>query len=117
MTRRRVVTALVLAFVLAGATATRAQIPVTDFLALAEHIVDVALQETINVVRQSQAELTYKMSLRLSTWTSLVGYIIDAENMPEWRIHCWFAECGNLFANDFLQSLTYGDQVAQGTRP
>jgi hypothetical protein len=112
--KHRVVTGLVLALVLAGATATRAQIPVTDVLALAEHIIDVTLQETIKVVRQSQAELTYKMSLRLSTWTSLLGYVIDAENMPEWRIHCWFAECGNLYANDYLQSLTYGDPGGAG---
>jgi hypothetical protein len=112
--KHRVVTGLVLAFVLAGATATRAQIPVTDILALAEHIIDVGLQETIKVVRQSQAELTYKMSLRLSTWTSLAGYRILADDMPEWRIHCWFPECGNLFANDYLQSLTYGDPSGAG---
>jgi ACT domain-containing protein len=114
MTRTRIITALILAFVLSGAAVSRAQIPVTDVLALAEHIVDVALQETIKVVRQSQAELTYKMSLRLSTWVSLARYVIDAENMPEWRIHCWFAECGNLFANDYLQALTYGDPSGAG---
>jgi hypothetical protein len=112
--KAHVVAAMVVAFVLAGATATRAQIPVTDIAALAEHIIDVGLQETIRVVRQTQAELTYKMSLRLSTWVSLEGYRILADDMPEWRIHCWFAECGNLFSNDFLQSLTYGDPGGAG---
>jgi hypothetical protein len=114
MTRRRLVTPLALALVLTGATASRAQIPVTDAIALAEHIVAVGLQTTIRVLRQSQAELTYKMSLRLSEWTSLAGYLIDRDNMPEWRIHCWFTECGNLFANDYLQALTYGDPAGAG---
>lgn len=92
----------------------RAQIPVTDVLALVEHIADTALQVTIKVVRQTQAELTYKMSLPLSTWITLVGYVIDRDLMPEWRIHCWFTECGNLYANDYLQSLSYGDPTGAG---
>src|SRR4051812_26374404 len=105
MRTTRFVPALALAFVLATAATTRAQIPVTDVLALAQHIIDVALQETQKVIRQSQAERLYKMSVRLSAWVSLARYVIDRDVMPEWRIHCWFAECGNLFSNDYLQAL------------
>ena len=79
--KKRFMPALVLAFVLSSAAVTRAQLPVTDVLALVEHITEVALQQTIKAVRQLQAEKVYKMSLRLSQWVELARYYIDA------RIH------------------------------
>jgi hypothetical protein len=114
MTAKRFVPALVIAFVLAGAASTQAQTPVTDFFAIVQHILEVGLQQTQKVIRQSQAEKVYKMSVRLAAWVSLAQYVIDRDFMPEWRIHCWFAECGNLYANDYLQALTYGDPSGRG---
>jgi len=114
MRATRFVPALVIAFVLAGSAPTLAQTPVIDFLANVQHFIQVGLQQTQKVIRQSQAEKVYKMSVRISAWVSLARYVIDRDFMPEWRIHCWFAECGNLYSNDYLRSLTYGDQFGRG---
>lgn len=111
---RRLFAALLVVVVVLTAGAVHAQIPVTDVLAQVEHITNVVLQETIKAIRHSQAERVYKMSLRLSQWVSLTGYNLHRDLMPEWRIHCWFAECGGLFANDYLHALTYGDWTGAG---
>lgn len=96
------------------ASTSHAQIAVTDVLAFVKHVALVLLQIETQAVRQDQAERVYKMSLRLSTWTSLLKYAIDREDQPEWRIHCWFEGCGNLYANDYLHALTYGDADGAG---
>lgn len=113
MTAKRFIPALVIAVLLASAATVRAQIPVTDIFALVEHVIEVALQTTIREVRQIQAERLYKMSLRLAEWVSLDRYWIDADDMPEWRIHDWFTGF-NQFSNDFLAALTYGDASGAG---
>jgi hypothetical protein len=111
--KNRFIPALVLASVLSSAAVTRAQLPVTDVLALVEKITEVALQQTIKAVRQLQAEKVYKMSLRLSQWVELARYYIDAEFMPEWRIHNWFTD-DVLYAKDYHWALTYGDPAGVG---
>jgi hypothetical protein len=111
--RLSIVVLVCLVFGLAG-TVAQAQLPVTDVLALAEKITQNVLQETTKAIRQLQAEKVYKMSIRLSEWVDLATYVIDAVDMPEWRIHCWFDACGGLYANDYLSALTYGDRSGAG---
>jgi hypothetical protein len=103
--KSRFIPALVIALCVSGAAVTEAQIPVTDALALIQHIVTVTLQDTINVVRHTQAERVYKMSLRLSDWGSLGRYVIDRDFMPEWRIHNWFTD-DVLYAKPYHFALT-----------
>jgi len=110
---RRFLPALVLGIALATTPVAHAQIPVIDALALVEKVTNTVLQATITGIRLIQAQRIYKMSLRISEWISLHKYFLDAEFMPEWRIHNWFTD-DVLFAKDYHWALTYGDPTGAG---
>lgn len=111
--------AVVIAIVLSGTAISQAQIlctipcPIWDPLAIAKQVIMSELQDVINTVTQHQAEKLYKMSWRLSEWTSLAKYLIDRDDMPEWRIHNYFTE-DVLYAKPFNYALTYGDATGEG---
>lgn len=112
--RARWVPALLLAAAIVfSPTPVRAQLPVTDLFALVQHLIKAGIERAINELHHQQAERLYKMSLRLDEWRPLIHYVLDAEFMPEWRIHPWFVEAV-LFARPFLWSLTYGDRTGVG---
>lgn len=118
-TGRRLIPALVIAFVLGGSAISRAQIictipcPVWDFTAILKTIAVNAVMDTIRDLSQQQAERLYKMSWRLQQFVPLARYIISPDDRPEWRIFDWFSDAV-LVAKPYHQSLSYGDRNGDG---
>jgi hypothetical protein len=109
---RRFAAALTVAFGL-GAGSAYAQLEVNDIAAIARNAIIAGLKGVINENLDAQQQLFVKMATRLAKFTPLSKYAILMDDTPEWRIHDWFTGA-NLYSNDFLQAMTYGDRSGAG---
>jgi hypothetical protein len=116
---KRFIPALVIAMVLGGGAIAQAQIictipcPVWDISSILQNVAINLLKKTINEKLDDQQEVLFKMATRLTKLTPLKKYVVLMDDTPEWRIHDWFTGA-NLYSNDFLQAMTYGDPSGAG---